>query len=97
MPGMAGDVSGSGGLSGRSGSRASRSVIGLAGGGVGGDRRGAHLAHGRLTTRPGATGLDGLPGPVVVRVILEVREHVLRTVSGPERQRPVVRPVESHV
>ena len=93
--GVAGHVGGRGGVTGSAGGGAGGTFLGGAGGGVGGDGGGAGLAARDLTSRPGARGLDGCPGPVVARVLLlEEPEYVLGTVSGPQRKRPVVPLVE---
>jgi len=84
---MTGDMGGCGGVTGGTGGRSGRSVIGVAGGGVGGECGGARLAHRYLATHPGTPGFDGFARPVVSRVLrLEVRQHMLGAVGGPERQ-----------
>ncbi|GGM80047.1 hypothetical protein GCM10012275_58290 [Longimycelium tulufanense] len=66
---------------------ASHSLIGVASGGVGGKRGGARLAHRDLTTHPGSSYRDSLPGSIIFRVpLLEVGEHMLGAVSGPEHR-----------
>ena len=48
---------------------------------------GVSLAHRDLTTHPGTPCFEGLPRSVVFRVVLlEVWEHVLGALSGPEHQ-----------
>jgi hypothetical protein len=87
VTGVTGHVSGCGGVTGSPGGSSCRSVIGVAGGGVGGKCGGARLAHRYLATRPGPPCFDGFARPVVFRVVLlEVWEHVLGAVGGPEHQ-----------
>ncbi len=94
---MTGDVGGRGGVTGGAGRGTGRGSIGVSGGGVGGKRRGTRFARGELATHPGTPRFDGIPRPVVLRVLLlEAREDVLGTLSSPEHQRPVVPLVEPH-
>ena len=87
VTGVTGHVSSCGGVTGGACGSSCRSVIGVAGGGVGGKCGGARLAHRYLLTRPGAPGVESFPRSVVFRVVLlEVREHVLGAVGGPEHQ-----------
>ena len=88
---VGGDVGCRGGVSRGASGGLGLGSIGLAGGGVGGERGGACLAHLHPSARPGTPRLDGPPRPGVSRaLLLEVREHVLGAVGGPERQRSVV-------
>jgi hypothetical protein len=80
-------VGGCGGVTGGAGGGAGRRLIGVAGGGVGGNCGGARLAHRNLTTHPGTPCFEGIPRSVVFRVLLlEVWEYVLGAFSGPEHQ-----------
>ena len=95
--GVTGNVGGCGGVTGVAGGSAGRSLIGVAGGGVGGECGGARLAHRNLTTHPGTSCFDSIPRSVVFRVLLlEVWEYVLGAASGPEHQRSVVPLLEPH-
>jgi hypothetical protein len=86
VTGVTGHVGGCGGVTGGTGGGAARSLIGFAGGGVSSNCGGARLAHRYLATHPGTRCFDSFPRPVVCRVLLlEVREHVLGAVGGPER------------
>jgi hypothetical protein len=87
VTGVTGDVGGCGGMTGGTGGSSGRGVVGIAGGGVGGQCGAARLAHRYLTTRPGAPCFNGFARSGVFRVVLlEVWEHVLGAVGGPERQ-----------
>ena len=87
VAGVTGHVGGSGGLASGTGGSSGRTFIRVAGGGVGGDSGGSRHTHPYLATRPCSRCLDGYPRSVVIRVLLlEVREHVLGAVGGPERQ-----------
>jgi hypothetical protein len=87
VPGVTGNVGGCGGVTRSTGGSASRAVIGVTGGGVGGKCGGAHVAKLNLTTHPGTSSLDSFPRSVVARVLLfEVGEDVLGAVSSPEHQ-----------
>jgi hypothetical protein len=70
VTGVTGSVGGRGSATGRTGGGAGRSLIGVAGGGVGGKCGGARLAHRYLTTHPGTPRFDSFPRPVVYRVML---------------------------
>ena len=85
MTGVTGNVGGCGGVTGGTGGGTGRSLIGVAGGGMGGKCGGARLAHRYLTTHPGTPCFEGSARSVVFRVLLlEVREYMLGAVSGPE-------------
>ena len=87
MRGVGGDVGGRGGVSRGAGGGLGLGPIAFAGGGVGGERGGARLAHLYPSTGPGAPRFDGPPRAVVSRaLLLETREHVRGAVGGPERQ-----------
>ena len=87
MTGVPSDMRGSGGVTRGTGRSPGGGVIGFAGGGVGGECGGAHLAHPDLATRPGTTCFEGFAGPVVFRVLLlEERKHAFGAVRGPEHQ-----------
>jgi hypothetical protein len=84
---VSGDVGGRGGVSRGAGGGLGLGPIGLAGGGVGGERGGARLAHLHPSTGLGAPRFDGPPRAVVSRaLLLEALEHVRGAVGGPERQ-----------
>jgi hypothetical protein len=84
-------------LTGGTGGGSRSAFIRVASGGVCGDRGGARLTYAYLAARPCSRCLDGFARSVIARVLrLEVREHVLGAVGGPERQRPVVPRVELH-
>jgi hypothetical protein len=86
VAGVTGHVGGCGGMTGGTGGGTGCSVIGVAGGGVGGNCGGARLAARYLTTHPGTPCFDGFPRSVVVWVLLlEVWEYMLGAVSRPER------------
>jgi len=87
VTGVTGNVGGCGGVTGGTGGGTGRSLIGVAGGGVSGKCGGARLAQRYLTTHPGTRRFDSFPRAVVFRVLLlEVWEHMLGAVSGPEHQ-----------
>jgi hypothetical protein len=70
VSGVTGNVGGCGGVTGGTGGGTSRSLIGVAGGGVGGNRGGARLPQRYLTTHPGTSCFDSFPRSVVFRVLL---------------------------
>jgi hypothetical protein len=81
---VGGGVGGRGGMSGGAGGSSGLCSVGLAGGGVDGERGGARLAHLYHSTCSGTRRLDGPPGPVVFReLLLEAREDALGAVRGP--------------
>lgn len=87
VPSVPGHVSRSGSVTGCAGGRSGCGVIGIPGGGMGGQGGGARRAAPYLTTRPGTRCFDRLARSVVLRVLLlEEREHMLGAVGGPERQ-----------
>ena len=87
VTGVTGHVGGCGGVTRGTGGGAGRIFIGVAGGGMGGDRGSARLAACYLTTRPIVRCFNGFARPFVFRVILlEAWEHVLGAVGGPKRQ-----------
>jgi hypothetical protein len=87
VTGVTGDVGGCGGVTGGTGCCSGRSVIGIAGGCVSRKGGSARLAHRNLASQPGAACFDGFARPVVSRVLLlEVGEHVLSAIGGPEHQ-----------
>lgn len=87
MTGVTGHVGGSGGLTCCTGGGAGRAVIGSAGGGVGGNCRGARFATRNLTTHPGTRSCNGFARSVVLRVLLlEEGKHMLGAVGGPKRE-----------
>jgi hypothetical protein len=87
VTGVSGNVGGCGGVTSGTGSGTGRSLIGVAGGGVSGRRGGARLAHRHLTAHPGTSCFNSLPRSVVLRgLLLEVREHALCAVGGPEHK-----------
>jgi hypothetical protein len=86
VTGVTGNVGGCGGVTGSTGGGASCSLIGVAGGGVGGKCGGARLAQGDLATHPGTHCFYSFPRSVVFRaLLLEVREDMFGAVCGPER------------
>jgi hypothetical protein len=86
-PGVTGHVGSSGGVTGGTGDRSGRSVIGGSRGGVGGNGGGARCAALYLTTRPGTRGFNGFARSVILRVLLlEEWKHMLGAVGGPERK-----------
>lgn len=87
VAGVTGYMGGCGGVTGSTGGSAGRTIISVASGGVGGNCGSARLAALYLTPRPGAPCFKGFARSVVFRVLLlEVREHVLGAVGGPEHQ-----------
>ncbi len=95
--GVPSNVGGCGGVTGGTGGSASRGSICIAGGGMGGKRGGARLAHRDLVTHPRTPCFHGVPRSVVSRVLLlEVWEYVPGAIGGPERQQPMVSLVEPH-
>jgi len=87
VTGVTGDVRGCGGVGSSTGGGTGCSLIGVAGGGVGSKCGGARLAERYLTTHPGTPCFDSPPRSVVFRVLLlEVWEHMLGAVCGPEHQ-----------
>ena len=98
VTGVTGDVGGCGRVTGGTGRCSGRCVIGFSGGGMRGKGCGARLPYPDLTARPGPRGLERLPGTVVFRMLpLEVREHALGAVGGPERQKRVILPTPGAV
>jgi hypothetical protein len=88
---VTGHVSGGCGVTGGAGGSASRSLIDVAGSGVGGKCGGTRLAHRDLTTHPCTPGFDSFPRSVVFQVLrLEVWEYMLGAVGCPEHQCSVV-------
>jgi hypothetical protein len=86
-PGVTGHVGSSGGVTGGTRGKLSRTFISGTGGGVGGNGGGARNAALYLTTRPSASGCDCFARSVVLRVLLlEEWKHMLGTVGGPERK-----------
>lgn len=93
--GVSGNMSGCGSMTGGPGGSSGRSVISIAGGGVGAECCGARYAALDFATGPSASGFDGFARAVVFRInLLEEREDVLGAIGGPERQCPVVQLVE---
>jgi hypothetical protein len=87
VTGVTGHVGGCGGVTRGTGGGAGRTFIGVAGGGMGGDRGSARVAACYLTMRPIVRCFNGFAWPVVFRVILlEAWEHMLGAVGGPKRQ-----------
>ena len=83
---MTGNVGGRGSVTGRAGGTG-RTLIGVTGGGMGGKRGGARLAHRDLTAHPRTPRFEGFPRSIVHRVVLfEIWEYVLGAVGGPEHQ-----------
>jgi hypothetical protein len=83
VTGVTGDVGGCGGVTGGTGGSTGSRVIGVAGGKCGG----ARLTHRYLAAHPGTPCFEGFARSVILRVLLlEVREHVLGAVGGPEHQ-----------
>jgi len=95
VAGVSGHVGGCDGLTSGTGGSSGGSFIGVAGSGVDGDCGDACRTHPYLAARPCSRRLDSFPRAVVLRVLLlEVRQHTLGAVSGPERQGPVIPIVE---
>ena len=91
------NVRGCGGMTCGAGGGTGRDGIGDTGGGMSGKRGGAGLASRYLPACPGTPRFDGVPGAVIRRVLLfEAWKYVLRAVSGPKCQRPVIIPVHRH-
>jgi hypothetical protein len=87
VTGVTGHVGGAGGVTGGTGDGTGRTFIGGAGGGVGGNCGGARTAARYLTTHPSTRCFNGFARSVVLRVLLlEIWEHVLCAVGGPEHQ-----------
>lgn len=85
MTGVTAGVDGGGGVACGAGSKTSRSVLGVTGGGVGGKCGGPRLAHRYLATDPGTPCFDRSARSVVSRVLmLEVRKHLFGTIGSPE-------------
>lgn len=87
MTGVTGHVGGSSGVTGRTGGGPCRTIIGVAGGGVGSNCGGACFATRYLTTHPSTRCFNGFAWPVVLRVLfLEEWKHMLGAIGGPERK-----------
>ena len=85
MRGVTGNMRGGGGMTGRTCGGPSRSIFGVAGGSMGGQRGSPCLANGYLVMRPGPPCFNSFPGPVISRVFFfKVWKHPLGAVSGPE-------------
>ena len=98
VTGVTCNVGGGGCVPAGTGGSAGRSIIGVAGSGVGGKCSGTRLAQGYFTAYPGTPHFDSFPGSVVFWVLfLEIWEYMLSAVSGPQHQRPVVLCVELFV
>ena len=83
--GVAGNVGGCGGMTGGARGGPGSRVIGVPSGSVGGECGDTHLAHRNFAAHPGAPCPYGSPRPLVLRVLLlEMREHMLGAVGGPE-------------
>src|SRR5437879_1457501 len=87
MAGVTCHVGCSGSMTSCSGGRSGRNVLGIAGGGVGGNCGGARRPARDLSTQPSARCFNGSARPVVLRMLLlEERKHMLSAVGGPERK-----------
>ena len=88
---MSGHVGRCGGVPGGASGRDRGGALGRSRGGMRGEGERPGLDHSKLTGCPGATGLDRLARSVITwMLVLEVPQHMLRAVSGPQRQCPVV-------
>jgi len=68
-------------------------TLGLPRGGVRGEGELSGLDHSKIACSPSTTGLNRLAWSLITRMyVLEVRQHMLRAVSGPQRQCLVVQP-----
>jgi hypothetical protein len=77
------------------GGSSGRAFIGVAGGGMGGNCGGARYAARYLATHPSPRCCNAFARSVVLRVLLlEEWQHMLGTVGGPERLRPLLLFVE---
>lgn len=93
MRGVTGNMDGCDSLTGCARGGASRRVIGVTSGGVGGKSGRTNLTHSHwyLTARPSPPHLNGLPGPVISRAFfLEIWKHVLCAAGSPAYQRPMI-------
>jgi len=73
--------------------RRDRGTLGLPRGGVCGEGELSGLDHSKIACSPSTTGLNRLAWSLITRMyVLEVRQHMLRAVSGPQRQCLVVQP-----
>ena len=88
---MSGHMGRRGSMPGGASGRDRGGTLSLPRGGMRGEGELPGLDHCKLTCCPGASGLNRLARSVITRMlVLEVRQHMLRAVSGPQRQCPVV-------
>ncbi len=84
---MSGHVGCCGGVPGGSSGGNRGGILGLPRGSVRGGGAPPGVGHGKLAGGPGATGVNRLAWSVITRMlVLEVMQHMLRAVSGPEHQ-----------
>ena len=83
--GVTGNMDGCGGVTGCTRGGASRSMIGIASGGMGGKCGNTGVAHCYLITHPSPPCFNSFPRAVIFRVFfLEVWKYMLGAVSGPK-------------